>query len=223
MTHRSLLLFTKSPQAEALAKRLPFAESCALFQQFLQAWVRRAEAVGATVRVLCPEDSLAALGHLLPGVSLRAQQGDSFAQRLQHAFAQSFAEGAGTVLLVGGDTAPPNAAALAEAFAHLEQEAPASVLGPSLDGGVFLIGANHLPSALLANIPWHTPEVGIALRRNAAVLGLHVLSLLPRPDVDCRADLAAYCQELAQLNPSSRSPRSNRRRLLPVRAPPRLS
>ena len=74
---------------------------------------------------------------------------------------------------------------LAAAFERLER-GPA-VLGPSPDGGVYLIGARGPAGRLLAGVHWRTPRVFAELAANAPEAAV----LEPLHDVDGRAGLAA--------------------------------
>lgn len=65
------------------------------------------------------------------------------------------------------------------------------VIGPSADGGYYLIGFATPQPALLSEMPWSTPEVTRITLERAKHLGL-VVHLLPTwNDIDTPADLAA--------------------------------
>jgi hypothetical protein len=66
------------------------------------------------------------------------QTGDNLAQRLANAFSQAFAEGYKNAIAVGNDTPDLDAKLLMQAADEMAAGSP--VLGPSLDGGNYLIG-----------------------------------------------------------------------------------
>ncbi len=66
------------------------------------------------------------------------------------------------------------------------------VLGPSLDGGVYLIGLTSCPQQLFRGIPWSSSGVFKALSTRACQLGLTVRLLPPWRDVDTLVDVVAW-------------------------------
>ncbi|MCZ4407563.1 DUF2064 domain-containing protein [Cryomorphaceae bacterium 1068] len=66
------------------------------------------------------------------------QEGENLAERLAHAFSEAFAKGYQNVIAVGNDTPDLDAKTLIQAANELADGNP--VLGPSLDGGNYLIG-----------------------------------------------------------------------------------
>lgn len=64
-----------------------------------------------------------------------------------------------------------------------------AVLGPSDDGGFYLIGLRRCPEGLLDGIPWSTTETRALTTRRLRLLGLSVTTLPPWYDVDRPSDL----------------------------------
>ena len=112
------------------------------------------------------------------------------------AFTGVLARGHACACLVNADspTLPP--ALLAQAARVLLAEAERIVLGPSTDGGYYLIGARHLHPALFQDISWSTELVFEQTMEQAARLGLAVTVLPPWYDVDDGASLATLRGEL---------------------------
>ena len=73
------------------------------------------------------------------------------------------------------------------------------VLGPSEDGGYYLIGVTQVHPALFQGIEWSTPRVTSGTLARARGLGLKVAQLPPWYDVDTPADLERLCSELGNL------------------------
>jgi uncharacterized protein len=77
------------------------------------------------------------------------------------------------------------------------------VLGPSEDGGYYLIGIKQPQPDLFRDIAWSTPQVTPQTLARAEGLGLRVALLPPWYDVDTAADLVRLRTELDRLPPQS--------------------
>jgi rSAM/selenodomain-associated transferase 1 len=115
---------------------------------------------------------------------------------MRAAFRQAFADGYRQAVLVGTDVPLLGPEALAHAFAELE--AHDLVLGPTLDGGYYLVGLKRHAPELFRHVPWSTPEVLAVTLARASACGISC-RLLPRlRDVDTARDLQALRRELAK-------------------------
>ncbi|MEX2264024.1 MAG: DUF2064 domain-containing protein [Bryobacteraceae bacterium] len=188
---RTILLFTRAPEAEARAKRLPIAEGTRLFVGFLKCWRQRAAEAGAELLVVTPVSSENSLARLLPDACIATQAEGSFAERVESAFASAFCRGAKAVLMVGGDGPPLEIADIRDAFAHLESRDPALVLAPGSDGGVNAIGFNARAKRPLAAIAWQSSDVCRQLQLEAVRFNLALLLTSPGHDLDCAGNIAA--------------------------------
>ena len=94
------------------------------------------------------------------------------------------------VAAVGSDLPGLGAERIEEAFSRLDNDADV-VLGPTSDGGYYLIGgeARTLPMALFEGVPWSTSAVLGATQRRCAELGLSVALLPLERDLDTPDDL----------------------------------
>lgn len=226
-TMRTLVLFTRSPEAEARAKGLPRKAGARLFRALLASWSRTARAAGVRLALVAPAGQVAELAALCPGAAVETQRGETFAERLEDAVERAFARGASPVVIAGGDAAAPHPIALARVFDQLAA-GDRLVLGPSPDGGVNLIGLSRPAPALLAGVPWASAGVDLALRARAAALGLS-LSLLPASiDVDRHADLVTVAALLGLGGPAVApeaiaAPRPAFAAPLDARGPPQLA
>lgn len=130
----------------------------------------------------------------LTGKSVRVipQEGRDLGERMLRTLSWSFGAGCQTVLLRGSDTPDLPGAFLAEARERLSTGAAQVVLGPSRDGGYYLIGLKAPYPALFAGIPWSTGRVLDETLKRAAQLSLQVHLLPYWSDIDTHADLLAF-------------------------------
>jgi rSAM/selenodomain-associated transferase 1 len=127
-----------------------------------------------------------------PEVSLFAQEGADLGERMARAFAWAFAAGFATVLLRGSDTPDLPGALVLEAAAALNAGAAQVALGPSLDGGYYLVGLAAPHPELFREMSWSGPTVleETLARARRRSLTVH---LLPRwRDLDDFTDLSAF-------------------------------
>jgi len=118
-----------------------------------------------------------------------AQEGSNLGQRMKNALAQTFKENFSRAILVGSDSPDLPAVFLMQALQSLESHH--AVIGPSSDGGYYLIGfskAHFLPDAF-DGISWSTENV---FQQTLDVLEGHSsnVHILPQWfDVDTPVDL----------------------------------
>lgn len=124
-----------------------------------------------------------------PCVPVIGQGRGELGRRMIHAFRQV---GPGPALLIGGDIPGIRAAHLHPAHRALGQAA--SVLGPTPDGGYWLIGLRHagqtVPRDLLDGVRWSTESALQDTKARLARLG-PVAQAAQLRDVDTVADLRA--------------------------------
>lgn len=151
------------------------------------------------------EDILPTEFQLLP------QRGEGFGERLAVAAEDLFRCGFDSVCLIDSDspTVPPDV--YSQAVDLLSRPSDRVVLGPSDDGGYYLIGLKKNHRNLFERIDWSTERVFEQTRARANELNLEV-ALLPKGyDVDDRASLRRLCEELlddrvsAELAPHTRT------------------
>lgn len=92
-------------------------------------------------------------------------------------------------VLIGSDVADSEVADLDLAWDTLAQPRSGVVMGPSADGGYWLIGLREAHAVIFEDIAWSTPAVLAATLARLAALGIDAISLTPRNDVDDVDDL----------------------------------
>jgi len=106
--------------------------------------------------------------------------------RMADAFRRAFAAGAARVVIIGSDCPELTGPLLDDAFARLEHAD--FVLGPTLDGGYYLLGMTAYDPSVFDGIAWSTDSVCAATLEKIRAAG-KICTLLPeRTDVDTEAD-----------------------------------
>jgi rSAM/selenodomain-associated transferase 1 len=143
-----------------------------------------------------PAEEAAFVREWLDGVGrieLRPQPSGTLGSRLAFAFARHFQEGAARtgsgVVIVGTDCPGIDRRIVTEAFTALSRFDV--VMGPTLDGGYYLLGLRGSVPELFQDIRWGTGAVAAQTRARALGLGLRVQLLRPLRDVDTAQDARA--------------------------------
>jgi len=107
-------------------------------------------------------------------------------ERLQHAVAGAFRGGASGVLLIGGDCADLGAGEFEQARIGLEKSD--AVIGPSRDGGYYLLGLATERPEVFGEIAWSTEKVAGQTRERLSAAELTWTELAELRDVDTEQD-----------------------------------
>ena len=128
--------------------------------------------------------------HALVDASVRVvPQGDgSLGSRMRSTMTALLQQGASGVLLVGSDLPDMRSTTVAAAASHLQHDPGSLVLGPTHDGGYYLIGATFVPDVFDC-IDWGSSRVLAQTLEAAAACGLRVHLLPVMSDVDTPEDL----------------------------------
>jgi rSAM/selenodomain-associated transferase 1 len=149
------------------------------------------------VAVYTPPDAEADYGNILPEEFFLIQQrGDGFGDRLIFAAEDLFKVGFASVCLINSDSPTVPAENFSQAIELLRLHGDRVVLGPSNDGGYYLIGLKRMHRELFEQIDWSTELVLEQTRQRATGIGLEVKLLPAGYDVDDRATLRRLCEEL---------------------------
>jgi rSAM/selenodomain-associated transferase 1 len=111
--------------------------------------------------------------------------------------------GYGGIVLLNSDSPTLPTSLLVRAVHQLLAARDGVVLGPSLDGGYYLIGVRHPHAELFRAIDWSTERVAAQTRQRAQGQGLEVIELDPWYDVDEPRSLQRLVDELASPAPNS--------------------
>jgi rSAM/selenodomain-associated transferase 1 len=124
------------------------------------------------------------------------QRGDAFGERLLAAAEDILALGYGAVCLIDSDSPTVPGAAFEQAVEALAQPGDRIVLGPSHDGGYYLIGMKQPHPEPFERITWSTGTVCAETLERCREAGIEVVLLPTWYDVDDAATLAVLNEEL---------------------------
>lgn len=113
--------------------------------------------------------------------------------RMSAAFAQAFADGVRSLVIIGTDCPALSPAHLHEAMKALETHE--AVIGPADDGGYWLLGLSAPVRAIFEDKAWSTDTVLRDTLADFKALGMSVARLDVLRDVDTADDLHALVEE----------------------------
>lgn len=172
--------------------------AAAIYCQFVHALLARLE-THAEDRLLAftPEQHAVDFGTILSDHwRLLPQAEGDLGQRMEDFFARRFAEGYQRVVLLGTDS--PNLPLEIVDRALAELKTHQVVLGPTEDGGYYLVGAQgpNVPP-IFSDIPWSTPQVWDETVQSLQSAGTTFHTLRDWYDVDNMADYQRLLLDLA--------------------------
>jgi len=194
----ALIVFAKAPIPGEVKTRLcpPLDpdEAASLHGTLVLDTVERAKGLaGASLYVAGAPDLAHPFFKVLEGrygAKLLAQRGPDLGARMKWAMQDAFEQGAEDVLLTGTDLPTLPRARLMESLTLIKKHDV--VLGPTADGGYYLIGLRKMVPALFEGIAWSTAEVFADTKKKIEDAGLS-LGLLPEcRDLDTLEDLKVF-------------------------------
>ena len=184
-----------------LRPRLSDADIAALYDCFLRDRICQVRSLhnAAPVIAYTPSESRPFFAELAPDFLLLPQVGDGLSDRLTRIFQQMLDTGHDGAIATDSDSPTLPTERLQEAVDRLAAGCADVVLGPSDDGGYYLIGLRQLPPALFDAMPWSTPQVYEETVARAVALGLPVTSLASWYDVDTPTEFERLRAQMRQL------------------------
>ena len=199
-----LSVFMKSPDEEDVKTRLlaRFSKEhvARFYEAFVQDTLEKLISFSCDVKVVCylgnppSEDLFSSKEH---EVTFLPQCGPGFGERLQNYFDWSFENGAGKSIVIGADSPTLPMIYLEEAFSLLD--AHEVVIGPSLDGGYYLIGMKTPHPELFEHIRWGNSSVLEETLFQSRGLKGQVALLGPWYDVDTPENLFLLKEHLHRM------------------------
>ncbi len=219
-----LVIMAKQPAVGQTKTRLcpplTLAEAAALYEAMLRdtiGLVAGLEGVRLAIAVTPPEATDAFRRISPPDAILLSVAGADIGDCLSQVLGRLLTDGHSQAIALNSDGPTLPAAYLRQAIARLDDADV--VLGPSEDGGYYLIGLTQPQPELFQGIEWSTEQVTTQTVARAEAMGLSVALLPPWYDVDTAADLDRLWAELATL-PAEALPHTRRFFAHRVQKPP---
>ena len=203
--HRVLGVFVKEPTAGNVKSRLAAVigadPAARLYEAFLRDFLPRLEHLPVhRVLAYTPDTGKDYFENWLGDrFELEPQSGSDLGTRMSAFFERQFSRGARLVVLVGSDAPDLPIARIEQAFAELVHHDV--VLGPSDDGGYYLVGMRRMIVDLFHGIEWSTAGVFDQTLQRLSELGIRPALLESWYDIDRPEDLYRL---LAQMNDAGR-------------------
>jgi rSAM/selenodomain-associated transferase 1 len=205
---RVLVVVAKAPRPGHVKTRLASAlapqEIIDLYRCLIEDTLELACSLAETrIVVVCPTADVGELRAWLGRtVDIVAQHGSGLAAALDSTFRILFADGVDQVVIFNGDSPHLPFAELGRAFTSLD--ACDLVVGPTFDGGYYLVGTNAPHPGLFESSRMGTQTALQALLDRARELSLRVGMTAPWYDVDEPDDLTRLARDLQSTPASAR-------------------
>jgi rSAM/selenodomain-associated transferase 1 len=197
--NRTLVIMAKAPKTgmvkTRLTQSLPSPAVTALYRCLLEDTLALATSLtNVKVAVMCPESDQDELAHLCNTVQVVAQKGEGLAAGLTSVFRHFTAAGRQHVIAFNSDSPHLAPAVLDSAFEILATHDV--VVGPTHDGGYYLVGAKAAHPALFESAGMGTGNALDRLLTRTKALELSAGFTEPCYDIDVANDLILLAREL---------------------------
>ncbi len=204
---RLIIIFVKLPYKGNVKNRLASAigddAAVSLYKAFVYDLLENIKITDCDIRIFYyPSESINKIERWLgKNFNYKPQIGNDLGERMKNAFIESFSEGFEKVIIIGSDMPDLPLSIIEEAFTSLNQNN--AVIGPSFDGGYYLIGfrKNFFIPEIFQNIQWGSEGVfqkSIEMLQNKGI-SRHFLP--KRRDIDTLEDLISFFQEHTNTDP----------------------
>ncbi len=191
MPTTALIIFVRHPELgkvkTRLAKVIGDEKALTIYKQLLNHTHQITSPLNCRKFVYYAEDVIEHDLWSSPGFTKRKQFGNDLGERMSNAFKELFDQGFQKVLIIGSDCYQLQTEVLQEAINFLGIKEV--VIGPTFDGGYYLLGTNRFVPALFADKTWSTDQVSRQTLEDTARLNLSHQLLKQLHDVDEAADL----------------------------------
>jgi uncharacterized protein len=196
---RALIIMAKAARIghvkTRLAASLPAEAIVELYRCMTEDTLELARSVSTdAIAIVCPAPDVADLASWLATIEVVGQQGEGLAAGLDSVFRIFIGRGYRRVVAIDGDSPQLPPATFDEAFQLLDRAD--LVVGPTVDGGYYLVGSTTVHAGLFDTQRMGTGGALDSLIASARHLGLRVALTEPCYDVDEPEDLARLAREL---------------------------
>ncbi len=187
-----LLVFAKTPVLGTVKTRLAATvgaeNALSVYTQLLRKTNTILEGLAQEVVIFYHGAEASTLQDYFPTFKLHPQKGTDLGERMQRAFQWGFSQGYKNLILIGTDLWEIEIPLISLAFKQLQTHD--CVIGPSTDGGYYLLGKKETIPAVFQNKAWSTASV---LAATLADLQDHQVALLPeKTDIDTYKEVELY-------------------------------
>jgi len=214
-----LLIFAKSPEPGSVKTRLAGEASCLtpdeaaeIYTAFLADAVDQYTAFAAStsmnldLRLCWSGPASSGRSFTRDSVQRVQQRGQDLGERMWNAFEQAFTDGYRRVVVIGTDHPTLPDSRIQEAFDTLDLP-DRVVIGPSEDGGYYLLGMNRPVPEVFADMTYSHPHVFKNTLRRAAATGAQPVVLSSFYDVDTPSALRRMLSDLSSTDVRARRTR----------------
>ncbi|HUF11399.1 MAG TPA: TIGR04282 family arsenosugar biosynthesis glycosyltransferase [Rhodothermales bacterium] len=200
MNDSAIIVFGKNPTPGKVKTRLAsefgLDGAAELYGALLIDTLVRFSQLGAAVRLyLAPTtEPISATVAPFDGKRLR-QRGNGLGPRMKHAFEDTFDEGYHLVVIIGSDHPTLPLSTIEQAFTELRRP-DTVVIGPSHDGGYYLLGLSEATGVLFDGMTYSHPDVFVQSGARARSAGLKIVTLEPWYDIDTPHDVRRLAADL---------------------------
>src|SRR5438552_9680100 len=211
----AVAIMAKAPRAGEVKTRLcpplSLADAAELYRRFLLDKIEQVRSLRTASLAIAytPAEARAFFEEVAPGFVLVPQRGADLGDRLANSLGELLDKGHQGALAIDSDTPTLPLGYLEQALDSVTTPNVDVVLGPTEDGGYYLIGLRTVHRELFEAMAWSTSQVLPETMRRADAKGLRVVCLPPWSDIDTPMDLARLQVELTESDDAS--PRHTRR------------
>ncbi len=197
----ALIVFAKAPVAGYVKTRLcpPLTpdEAASLHGSLVLDLLERCQSLKGCDRILAgsptPDHPFFGAMNTRFKIPIWDQVGDDLGARMAQAFHSALGSPYQSAIIIGTDIPDITAPLMTTAFKSLQDHDV--VLGPTIDGGYYLIGLRTPVPELFEHIPWSTDKVFSLTQEKIQALGLSLKILPMLRDLDTVEDLHLFIQE----------------------------
>ena len=192
----AVAIMAKAPEAGKVKTRLcpplSLAEAAELYRRFLLDKIEQVRALSGASPAIAytPVEARDFFEEVAAGFALVPQRGEDLGDRLANSLGALLETGHRGALAIDSDTPTLPLGFLQRALDLVASPEIDVVLGPTEDGGYYLIGLRTAHSELFEAMAWSTSQVLPETLRRADAKGLRVACLPPWYDIDTPDDLA---------------------------------
>jgi rSAM/selenodomain-associated transferase 1 len=191
-----LIIFAKEPESgrvkTRLAGKMDDNEIIELYKDFVRRTIDIAGKVESDNKFLAYDSSGEAgfIKSIKGDLSLFRQEGETLGERMHNAFLYSKKSGNDATIIIGSDSPDMPFEYVEKAFNCLEKSDV--VLGPSRDGGYYLVGLKQPDERIFKDVNWSSDKVFSETLKNIENIGKVASSVDEWYDIDTAQDLEFY-------------------------------